>query len=299
MEGRLGPNRYQIYFSRILERWLSTLLACLPGQATHHHSMQLTGLPGAHLPVATLPLGCLRSKSLPVPSSALKRPVAPNCSWDKAQAQLGILGRSPALRPNCSLSPTPKIVQPLRAPPTRPAVAMLASPSPSNPGPPLLLVTSFPSLKSNSSSPSSRQPSLIPPVLRPGRGLSGPPASPDKEPGTQDGPHPGVSQGYHLPRRRERPACPSASRDPAHLFCGLTSGSPFQGQLDFYLPGPAPGNPATPASSPGQPLRWTNPPAACLQHLLSPVDRGGQKNLEVEGAPPGAAIPLLRDTFSP
>lgn len=165
--------------------------------------------------VATLPSGCSRSKTLPMPSPALTPPMAPNCSWDKARSSVWHSQPPATSRVYCLWSPTPKMGQTLRAPPTHPAVALLGTPSTSNPCPPLLLATSFPSLKSDATSPSSRQSSLIPPVPTLAPGLPGHPASPDKGPGTRDRATPQGQPGIPLSQEAGATSMSSSLQGPS------------------------------------------------------------------------------------
>lgn len=144
-----------------------------------------------------------------------------------------------------------------------------------DPCPPRLLATAFSPLKASTSIPSSRQgmlalASLLPPVLTLAESSLGSPSSPGKGLGTQDRATPQGQLGTpSFPGDGQRLAYPSAPGDPAYLSRQLTSGSPLQGQFDFYLPGPAPGNPSNSRLKPWAATADDKPSCSShLQHLL-------------------------------
>lgn len=102
---------------------------------------------------------------LPIHCLTLTPSMAPSCPWDKVLSSAWHSQTLPPHKPHYSLSPTLKIVQPLRTHTRHPTVALFAIPSTWNPCPPLLLATSFSSFKPSASIPSSRQPSQLLPVL--------------------------------------------------------------------------------------------------------------------------------------
>ena len=162
-------------------------------------------------------------------------------------------------------------MQPFKGPPTHPSVTFPAALSTWNQCPPLLLATSF---KPSASIPSSRQPPLLPPVLILAESSLGPHHHLAKGQAHRTGPATPRGQlgTLSFPGDGQRPARPSAPGDPAYLSCQLTSGSPLQGQFDFYLLGPAP---AHPSNSPLKPWAASADAKASyspsIQHLLSPT----------------------------
>lgn len=201
--------------------------------------------------------------------------MAPYCPRDKACSPAWHPRPLSPLRPHCLLSPTLKIAQSLRSPPTHPSVVFPTAPSTWDPCPPRLLATAFSPLKASTSIPSSRQgmlalASLLPPVLTLAESSLGSPSSPGKGLGTQDRATPQGQLGTpSFPGDGQRLAHPSAPGDPAYLSRQLTSGSPLQGQFDFYLPGPAPGNPSNSRLKPWAATADDKPSCSShLQHLL-------------------------------
>lgn len=156
----------------------------------HHCAKPLTWFPGACLLVTTLPHCCSKSELLPIHAPALKPSMAPCSPWDKAHASAWHLQPLLTLRLHYPWSPTLKIAQPLRTPNNSHAAAILAAPSTWNPCLPLLLATSF---KPNVSIHSSRQPSLLPPVITLAESSLGPQHHLAKGQAQRTGPHPRFS----------------------------------------------------------------------------------------------------------
>lgn len=218
LEGHLDLPDTRIIFPGFWKDGCMTPLAYLPGWVARHCTKQLTWFPGACLLVTTLPHCCSRSEILPIHSPALKPSMAPCSPWDKAHSLSWHLQHLLTLRLHYPWSPTLKTAQHSGLPATHHAAAILAAPSTWNPCLPLLLATSLSSFKPSVSTLSSRQPSLLPPVITLAESSLGPQHHLAKGQAQRTGPHPRFSQG-HPPSQEtgQQPARPSAPGDPAPL----------------------------------------------------------------------------------